>query len=83
LNRSSELLATIIRVVGTPQMVFTNTIMTTCVNKIVDRPSMSSIDVGGYKNIDAKNPRGGYQEPSIITTKNPHIGVSLCIIPSS
>jgi len=32
---------------------------------------MSSIDVGGYKNINAKNPRGGYQEPSIITTKIP------------
>jgi hypothetical protein len=47
LNRSSRLLASNTRVVGTPQMVFTNPIMTTHVNKIVDQLLMSSIAIGG------------------------------------
>jgi hypothetical protein len=58
--------ATIIRVVGTPQMVFTNPLMTIHVIRTINRPSMSSMVVGGYKNVDATNPRGGYQKPYIV-----------------
>jgi hypothetical protein len=60
LSRSSRLPTTNIRVVGTPQMVFTNLIMITHVHKTTYKPPMSSIDVGRYKSINAKNPRGGY-----------------------
>ncbi len=49
------------RVVATPQIVFTNPIRTTHV-----RPLMSSITIGGYKNIDVENSKGGHREPSII-----------------
>ncbi len=51
---------------GTPQMVFTNLIMTTDVNRIVNQQSMGSMIVGGYKYIDATNPRGGYQKPFVV-----------------
>jgi hypothetical protein len=30
---------------------------------------MNTITIGGYRSIDAKNPRKGYQESSVITTK--------------
>jgi hypothetical protein len=52
--------AAIIGVVGIPQMVFTNPIMTTHVNKIVDRPLMSSIATGRYKSVDVVHLKGGY-----------------------
>jgi hypothetical protein len=32
---------------------------------------MNTITIGGYKNIDAKNPRRGYREPSVITIEIP------------
>jgi hypothetical protein len=54
-------------VVGTLQMVFTNLIMTTHVNKTIDRPLLSSMAIGRYKSANVANQRGGYQEPSIIT----------------
>jgi hypothetical protein len=41
-------------------MVFTNPIMTTHVNKTVNRSPMSSIDVGGYISTNVKNIKGGY-----------------------
>jgi hypothetical protein len=62
LNRSLGLLTTI-RVVGTPQMVFTNPIMIIRVNMIIYQPPMSSIVVGRYKSTNVGNPRGGYGEP--------------------
>jgi hypothetical protein len=71
LSRSSELPTIITRIVGTPHMMFTNPIMTIYVNMIVDRPSMNSIDVGGYKNTYAKNPRGGYREPYVVIVEIP------------
>ncbi len=43
LNKSLGLPAVNIRVVGTPQMVYTNPIMTTHVHKTIDIPLMSSI----------------------------------------
>ncbi len=66
LNGSSAL-PTTIRVVGTPQMVFTNLIMITHVNRTANWPPMSSMAIGGYKSVDVTNPRVGYQEPSIVT----------------
>jgi hypothetical protein len=60
LARSLALPVAIIRVVGTPHMVFTNPIMTTHVNKIVDRTPMSSMAIRGYKSADATNPIRGY-----------------------
>jgi hypothetical protein len=72
LNRSLGLPITNIGVVGTPQMVFTNLgIMTTHVNIIANQPPMYSIIIGRYRSTNAKNPRGGYQKPSIITTGIP------------
>jgi len=59
-------------VVGTPQMVFTNLIMTIHVNRTTNRPLMTSMVVGGYKNVDATNPRGGYQKPYVVTTQIPN-----------
>jgi hypothetical protein len=47
-------------------MVFTDPIMTTHVNMIVNRPSTSSIIVGRHISTNAKNPRGGYREPSVV-----------------
>ncbi len=43
------------KVVGTLQMVFTNPVLTTHVNKTTDRPSMNSMAIGGYKNANATN----------------------------
>jgi hypothetical protein len=48
------------RVVGTSQMIFTNLIMTTHVNRIIDRPPTNSMVVGGYKSVDAINLTRGY-----------------------
>jgi len=60
LNKSLGLPTTTIGIVETPRMVFTNLIMNTHVNKIVDEPSMSLITIGGYKGIDVENPKEGY-----------------------
>jgi hypothetical protein len=68
LNWSLGLPTIIIGVVWTPQMVFTNPIMTTHVNRTIDRPPMSLMVTGRYKSIDAKNPEG-YQKPSIVIAK--------------
>jgi hypothetical protein len=57
LSRSSALPTTIITVVGTPHMVFTNSIMTTDVNKTTNQPSMNSMVVGGYKSRCSKSKR--------------------------
>jgi len=72
LNRSSGLLAVTIAIVGTPQMVFTNPIMTIHVNMTTNQPPMSSIATGRYKSTIVENPIGGYQEPSIVTVKIPN-----------
>jgi len=58
------------RVVGTPQMVFTNPIMTTHVNRIENRPPMNSMATGRYRNVDVVNPKGGYQKPFILIIPN-------------
>jgi hypothetical protein len=52
-------------------MLFTDPIMTIHVNRIVDRPSMNSIDTGGYKSIDAEILRGGYRKPSVVIARIP------------
>jgi hypothetical protein len=33
---------------------------------------MNSMAIGGYKNANVANPRGGYQEPSIVIAQNPN-----------
>jgi len=55
LNRNTTLPIITIGVVGTPQMVFTNPIMIIHVNRNLSQPLMSSMVVGGYKNVDATN----------------------------
>jgi hypothetical protein len=60
LNRSSGLLVATTTIVGTPQMVFTNLIVTTHVNKTTNQPPMNSIVAGRYKSINVGNPKGGY-----------------------
>jgi len=57
LNENTTLPIITIGVVGTPQMVFTNPIMIIHVNRNLSRPRMSSMVVGGYKNVDATNSR--------------------------
>jgi hypothetical protein len=51
---------------------FTNQIMTTHVHKTKNKPSMNSIDVKRYKNINATNSKGGHCEPSFITQGIPN-----------
>ncbi len=48
-------------------MVFTNPIMTTHMNRTIDRPSMSSMVVGGYTSSNVMNPRRGYKKPFAVT----------------
>jgi hypothetical protein len=60
MNWSLALLTTTIRVVGTPQMVFTNSIMTTHVNKTTDWPLTSSMLARRYISANVMNPKGGY-----------------------
>ncbi len=50
-------------------MVFTNSIMTTHVNKTIDRPLMSSMAIGRYRSANVVNLRGGHREPSIVTAQ--------------
>ncbi len=64
LSRSLGILTTTIKVVGTPQMVFTNPIMTTHVT--TDEPSRSSIVTRGYISTYVENLRRGYRKSSII-----------------
>jgi hypothetical protein len=49
------------RIIGTPQMVFTNSITTTHVNRIANRPLMNSMVAGGHRSANAANLKGGYQ----------------------
>jgi hypothetical protein len=69
LSKSLGIPIAIIRVVRTPQMVFTNPKMTTHVNMTTYRPLMNSIIAEGYKNINAKNLGKGYRKPFIIITR--------------
>ncbi len=58
---------TTIGVVGISQMVFTNLLMITHVNKTTNQPLMSSMATRRCKSIDVVHPRGGYQEPITVT----------------
>ncbi len=60
LSWNTTLPTTTIGVVGTPQMVFTNSIMTIHVNRNLGWPPMSSMVARGYKSVDATNSRGRY-----------------------
>jgi hypothetical protein len=61
LNWNTKLPTTTIGIVGTPQMVFTNLIMTTHVNRNLGWPPMNSMVVGRYKSVNATNLRGIYR----------------------
>jgi hypothetical protein len=71
LSGSTILPTTTIGVVQTPQMVFTNLIMTIHMNKIVNQPSMNLMAIKRYRSVDAMNPKGGYQEPFVVITQIP------------
>jgi hypothetical protein len=47
-------------------MLFTNPIMTTHANRIIDWPSMSSMATKGYESADVMNPIWGYRKPFIV-----------------
>jgi hypothetical protein len=68
LNGSSTLPTITTRIVGTPKMVFTIPTMIIHVNRTANQPLMNSMDVGKYRNVNAMNPRRGYQEPFVVTT---------------
>jgi len=57
LNRISKILSTTTKVVGTPQMVFTNPIMITHLKKTTNQQLVNLVVVGGYKSTDAENPQ--------------------------
>jgi hypothetical protein len=64
--RSLGLPTTTTRVVKTLQMLFTNLIMITHVNRTTEQPPMNSIDTC------AENPRRGYLKPYVLTLEIPH-----------
>ncbi len=66
LSGSTILPTTTIGVVGTPQMVFINLIMTIHVNKIVNQPSMNLMATRWYIGVNAMNLKEGYQEPFVV-----------------
>jgi len=68
LSGSTTLPTVVIGVVGTPWMVFTNPIMITLVNRIADRPSMSSMATKGNRSADGMNSKGRYRKPFVVTT---------------
>jgi len=71
LNGNTILPTTITKVVETPQIVFINLIMITHMNKIINQPSMSLMAARRYKSVNVMNPKGGYQEPFVVTTQIP------------
>jgi hypothetical protein len=67
LSWSLALLTATTRVVNIPQMVFTNPITTTHVNKTANWPLMSSRVARGCRSANVVHSRGGYWEPIIVT----------------
>jgi hypothetical protein len=63
LSRTLGILVTTTRVVGTPQMVFTNPIMIIHVNRTTYQPLMSLMVARRYKITSARNLKGGYRKP--------------------
>jgi hypothetical protein len=59
-SQSSTLPTTTTRVVGIPQMVFTNMLMAAHGNKTIDQPLINLMVVGGCKNANAMYSKGGY-----------------------
>jgi hypothetical protein len=69
LSWNSTLLTSTTKVVKTPQMVFTNSIMTTHVNRTTNRPLMNSMVAEGYKSVNATSLRNEYWESSVVTAQ--------------
>jgi hypothetical protein len=59
-NQSLALPTVTTKVVGTLQMVFTNPIITTHVNKTANQPLMSLMVAKRYRTAGVTNPKGGY-----------------------
>jgi hypothetical protein len=72
LSRSLGILVATNKVVGTPQVVFTNPIMTTFVNRTTNQPLMNSITIERYRSTDVGNLGRGYRKASGITTRIPN-----------
>ncbi len=71
MSRSFKLPIVSTGIVGTPQMVFANLIMTIRVNKIADQPLMNLIVARGYRSTDVENIREGYRKPFVVTEEIP------------
>jgi hypothetical protein len=67
LSQSLALPTVITGVFGILQMVFTNLIMNTHVNRTINRSLMSLVAVGQHKNVNVVHPKGGYQKPIFVT----------------
>jgi hypothetical protein len=65
-NLSQSLALPITGVVNIFQMMFTSSITTIHVNRITDRPLMSLMAIGRYKNVNVVHPKRGYREPIIV-----------------
>jgi len=72
LSRNLKLITTTTRVVGTPHMLFSNPMMITHVNIIVNQPLLSSLTDVGYKNTNIKNSKRGYRKPFVIIIGMPN-----------
>ncbi len=68
LSQCSMLPIVIIGVVGILQMKFINLITAIHGNRTTNRPLMSSMVVGGCRNVNAIHLKGKYQEPIVVTT---------------
>jgi hypothetical protein len=68
LSQSLALPIVTIRVVGIPQMAFTNLITITHVNRTTDRPLMNSMVTGRCRSTNVVHPRRGYRKPIVVTT---------------
>jgi hypothetical protein len=71
ISGNTTLPATSIGVIKTPQMVFSNLIMTTHVNRTINRPLMSLMTTRRYISVDVVNPKGGYRKPSTVIAPIP------------
>jgi hypothetical protein len=66
LSRNSMLPIPITRVVGIPEMVFTNQIMTSHGNNIVNQILMTLMAAGRCRSVDDLHSKGGFREPIVV-----------------
>ncbi len=61
----------LLKLFGHLKMVFTNSIMTIHMNKIINQPSMSLMVASRYKSVNVMNLKGRYQKPFVVPTQTP------------